>query len=470
VDLAATRTQHTSTVRTDMQLSDRSHLSVRWAKYYTIIPDQATGGATNHPSTAHDVKRNSDQFWLIHSMTLNNRSVNQLKGGYSYFPSYQLPSRVRWKGGPLPNTPVNAGAQGTVRINFSGYSIGSASNGPYSLIETNYALRDDFTTSYDLGGRHDLKTGVDLIVNRGAWDWCNRCNGIVRINARPPANIEQLIPVWNDASTWNVAALSPLVADYTIEVGDPLMKTLRHPLSTWVQDDWKVSRALTLNLGVRYDTDIGGEGEHIKLLPWMSGHRPSDWNNFGPRLGFAYQINPRTVVRGGYGKYFTQLENDALSQSLRATKTAGTVRRQQRPRGLRGQSVQRRGADLRQPDGHRVRHLRRHAHLLPQLDSAGDSHRALAPDVVEQPGIAGLQRQLGATMAIDSNFVMTQGRGEEGRSQHQSQLQPGDWCELSVHRPDAPSLPRLEHCAGRDDGRLVELLRLGVELHEAVLP
>src|SRR5262249_1708094 len=245
LDLAATRTQHTSTVRTDMQLSDRSHLSARWAKYYTIIPDQATGGATNHPSTAHDVKRTSDQFWLIHSITLNNRSVNQLKGGYSYSPSYQLPSRVHWKGGPLPNTPVNAGAQGTVRINFSGYSIGSASNGPYSLIETNYALRADFTTAYALGGRHDLKTGVDLIVNRGAWDWCNRCNGIVRINARPPANVEQLFPVWNDASTWNVAALSPLVADYTVEVGDPLMKTLRHPLSTWLQDDWKVSRALT---------------------------------------------------------------------------------------------------------------------------------------------------------------------------------------------------------------------------------
>ena len=413
VDLEATRTQHTSTVRTDMQVSDRSHLSVRWAKFYTIIPDQATGGATNHPSTAHDVKRNSDQFWAIHSITLNNRSVNQLKGGYSYFPSYQLPSRVRWNGGPLPNTPVNAGAQGTVRINFSGYSIGSASNGPYSLIETNYALRDDFSTSYDLGGRHDLKTGIDLIVNRGAWDWCNRCNGIVRINARPPANIEQLFPVWNDASTWNVAALSPLVADYTVEVGDPMMKTLRHPLSTWLQDDWKMSRSLTLNLGVRYDTDIGGEGEGIKLLPWMSGDRPSDWNNFGPRLGFAYQINPRTVVRGGYGKYFTQLENDALSQALRATKTAGTVvtnngRADFALNPFLGQTPTFAGLMAIQCDTFVVTPGCYRNSILQEIP-IGRSHRTSWSNQAS----LGLQRQLGATMALDSNFVMTQGRGEE---------------------------------------------------------
>ena len=40
-----------------------------------------------------------------------------------------------------------------------------------------------------------------------------------------------------------------------------------------------------------------------------------DKNNFGPRTGFAYQVNDKTVVRGGWGVFFTQLEDDALHQS-----------------------------------------------------------------------------------------------------------------------------------------------------------
>ena len=49
--------------------------------------------------------------------------------------------------------------------------------------------------------------------------------------------------------------------------------------------------------------------------PWLSGTRPTELDNFAPRLGFAYQANDRTVIRGGYGLFFTELEDDALHQS-----------------------------------------------------------------------------------------------------------------------------------------------------------
>ncbi len=86
-------------------------------------------------------------------------------------------------------------------------------------------------------------------------------------------------------------------------------------MAAWYQDDWRVSQRLTLNLGVRWDADLGVMGEKKKLLPWMSGNRPHQLDWLQPRVGFAYSFDDRTVLRGGYGVYYTQLENDAAHQS-----------------------------------------------------------------------------------------------------------------------------------------------------------
>jgi hypothetical protein len=88
----------------------------------------------------------------------------------------------------------------------------------------------------------------------------------------------------------------------------------------FVQDDWKVSDRLTLNLGLRYDvfpsaTEADGRlgnfsiDERRVIVATGSGDRlvETDKNNFGPRIGFAYAINPdkTMVLRGGYGLLYT---------------------------------------------------------------------------------------------------------------------------------------------------------------------
>lgn len=85
-------------------------------------------------------------------------------------------------------------------------------------------------------------------------------------------------------------------------------------LAGFFQDDWRVHRQFTLNLGLRYelDTDVKNVSRVDELnpliLPFLKGERKRDKNNFAPRVGFNFSTEDgRTSIHGGYGIYYDRV-------------------------------------------------------------------------------------------------------------------------------------------------------------------
>ena len=340
VDLQGIRTQNTAGVKVDFQFTPQTRLSSRVNGYTQFVPLRGAGGATTHPSGASQWWRTSTQYWNQLTQVLANNKVNEIKAGY-YLYDWDITSLASYRGGPPPIYPgsypvvsdhtmpdgsvLGGGGSATLggspRIQLTGYNIGTPTNLPQIIGQKTWQIRDDFTISFDARGRHDIRLGGEYLRHNFHFDWCSNCNGNLQANlggaARRPtaAQLEAMFPDLFDWSTWNYNALSPISVRYRQSIGDFRLLNDRNAWATWFQDDWRISQRLTLNLGIRWDADLGIMGEKKKLTPWLSGDEPYQLDWIAPRVGFAYQLNELTVIRGGYGKYYTQLENDAAHQS-----------------------------------------------------------------------------------------------------------------------------------------------------------
>jgi len=126
--------------------------------------------------------------------------------------------------------------------------------------------------------------------------------------------------------------------------GSPMLaegRGLNAYVGLYTQDDWKVTNRLTLNLGIRYELytqpiDSNNLGSlfdlvtHEFAVPGQGGFSRAivqgDHNDWAPRIGFAYQVTPKFVARGGYGLFYAMRDqNQSVTQFSGNTPNVPTV-------------------------------------------------------------------------------------------------------------------------------------------------
>jgi hypothetical protein len=183
--------------------------------------------------------------------------------------------------------------------------------------------------------KHNIRFGEDIVHNNDYQDFLNTGNGQYNYTTAGPAGIANYFSdlvskgkTCTGAGT-GVAPLGGTVAGipcyntFQQGTGQSVFEIKTTDYGFFVQDDWKITPRLTLNLGARYDYESFPAPIANLVNPALpqTGNRPSDKNNIAPRLGFAYDPFglSKTVVRGGFGFYYGRVPNNYILQTYSGT-------------------------------------------------------------------------------------------------------------------------------------------------------
>jgi outer membrane receptor protein involved in Fe transport len=275
---------------------------VDWFQNQSFLRQGVTGGETHTFSPT-----------LLNAFTFAFSRVAHLIDIIPYF---------SWKalGANVPEARI--GQKGWAEVHISGYF--DAVNGVPWDVSRNTFNYDDTATW--VRGSHTLKFGAQIsrYQTHQVFEWISDGN-----------------MSFTGQYTGDAAADFLLGNMASIRQGSPGFNDLRQTLwGFFVSDDFKVSSRLTLNLGLRYDPYFGFRelnnkgiafrpGQQSKIYPTAPvgmlfigdpgvnpDYFPADWNNFAPRVGFAWDVfgNQKIAIRGGYGMFYDAIAGIRLNR------------------------------------------------------------------------------------------------------------------------------------------------------------
>jgi Carboxypeptidase regulatory-like domain len=258
---------------------------------------------------------------LFHHTQINN--AFSAIWNHTFSPTFLNEARVNaagWRWNEVssnPQSPVglpvdNIDPTGSITANSFGPNVGTVFN------QWTYSYKDVATKIF---GRHTIKFGGD----------------VTRLSYLQE-NVSNSVPSYNFFNIWDFLNDAPHVENGHFNPNNGLPTTNRQDdrediLGFFVQDDFKLKRNLTVNLGLRWSYFgplSSKEGNMFVALPGagadnltgLTVRKGNSWNaqkdNFGPQIGFAWspsQFNDRFVVRGGYGLNYSQ-EELAISSNI----------------------------------------------------------------------------------------------------------------------------------------------------------
>jgi hypothetical protein len=250
-----------------------------------ILPVNSTQAIFNQAEPIHNRKIALNDVW-----TINSTLVNDLRVQYSYFSLATV--------NPCATCPQDI----TINDLLGGVTVGPGDNTFQK--QNTYQIGDTFSWSH---GKHTFKFGGGYTHFIYPQFFLPRSNSDNEYNTAD-AFINDVLPD-NPGRTLRNAGTGSFLGTQSL-------------FSWFVQDDFKVTPRLTLNLGLRYEYWTNPVGSSTQTLNAISnvpgvitfGNPKTDKNNFAPRVGFAYDPTGRgkTSIRGGFGiSYDVKFQNFA---------------------------------------------------------------------------------------------------------------------------------------------------------------
>ncbi|WP_158747996.1 carboxypeptidase regulatory-like domain-containing protein [Acidobacterium sp. S8] len=325
--------------RVDWTPSQNNNVFVRYnySNRFRFIPGYFGGLADGSSTSAW-----GRQYLKNHSLVIgwthifSPSLVNDFRFGWvrNYSFAEQDPfALTQYAGDFVPGIPINPAVGGGVPLTTFGGSIGSFIGSPDFLPKQQVPQQFQYNDTLSLThGRQTYKIGASLYA--------------------PMRNLFQDEPgmrgdlTFTGIFTCQRNSSSQCVSNTGFPYADGLLGMVQSNQLTnvhfvdqrlWMasgffEDDWKATPKLTLNLGIRYDfatPALNGKDQMANFDPdsgslvfARSGGLESralvntNYKNFGPRIGFAYSPDQKTVVRGGYGIYYTVLERYGSEDQL----------------------------------------------------------------------------------------------------------------------------------------------------------
>jgi len=339
-------------IKLEENLTQKDHLSARWfvGQGTQVAPTSSQLAAYFENAPIH-----VDNISLIYNRLLTPSISNQLSAGVSYFnqafsdadTAFNLPALGLNTGVTSPSL---AGAPHLViGPPTSGSGLTGSDTGFDPLGVTAPSGRNDITGHLDedlnwVKGAHQLHIGGELRQAQVDDFYQTGQRGTIYFDGTQGPWNSTSSPCASLAKNPNATALTTdsntlELADFlagcfdpgasSIIEGNPKRQVFVNTFSLYGQDQWQLTKALSVNLGVRYDYEGPVHSAYPNLsifdpsLPSglaVAGQDVSDiypkfWGGASPRVGLAYQLDPKTVLRGGYGLYYDSIYMKSILQN-----------------------------------------------------------------------------------------------------------------------------------------------------------
>lgn len=294
--------------------SDKTTIFGRFSKEdpFTITPGYLPAPAIGAgPSRPGITEVPAWQAVLGYTRSFGNNKFYEARLGYSRMTESIVDSGVAFgnisqKYG-IPG--ANASAPGFSTINITGQVGLGDGSGSLQKVNNNWEVDQAFTL---IKGNHDMKFGVDYQSRRFAF-----------FSPTYPVGQFAFTGAYTNYGFADFLEGAPLTSDLDVT---QYFSMLRFQTSYYAQDNWRFTPKLTFNFGLRDDTvtpwtersnrlagfspSNGGQLIPVGTDPFPGNHiTDGRYTNFGPRFGFSYAVNNRTVVRGGAGIFYAFQNN-----------------------------------------------------------------------------------------------------------------------------------------------------------------